>query len=40
MSDLDAKLCVANLDAYRVCRRYTNPLAMMGVKSIRVIPVF
>ena len=40
VSDLDAKPCVADLDARRFCRGYTNPLAMMGVKSIRDLPGF
>ena len=38
MSDLDAKPCVANLDAGRFCRGYTNPLAMMGVALDRYLP--
>ena len=40
VSDLDANLCVADLDARRFCRRYTDPLAMMGVKRFRVLPDF
>lgn len=40
VADLDAKPCVANLDARWFCRGYTNPLAMMGVKSFRVLPGF
>ena len=40
VSDLDAKPCVADLDARRFCRGYTNPLPMMGVKSIRDLPDF
>ena len=40
VSDLDAKPCVADLDAGRFCRGYTTPLAMMGVKSIRDLPDF
>ena len=38
MSDLDAKPCVANLDARRFCRGYTTPLAMMGVARDRYLP--
>ena len=38
MSDLDAKLCVADLDAGQFCRGYTNPLAMMGVALDRYLP--
>jgi len=30
VADLEAKPCVANLDARRFCRGYNNPLAMMG----------
>ena len=40
VSDLDAKPCVADLDARPFCRGYTNPLAMMGVKKFRVLPDF
>jgi hypothetical protein len=40
VSDLDAKPCVANLDARWFCRGYGNPLAMMGAKSIRDLPDF
>ena len=32
--------CVVELDAGRIGRWYTNPLAMMGVKSIRDLPDF
>ena len=43
MSDLDAKSCVANLDARGFCRGYTDPLAMMGCekpsKSFPTMPV-
>ena len=35
VSDLDAKPCVADLDAREVCRGYTNPLAMVGVERFR-----
>ena len=38
VSDLDAKPCVADLDARRFCRGYTNPLAMMGVALDRYLP--
>ena len=38
VSDLDAKPCVADLDAHRFCRGYTNPLAVMGVALDRVLP--
>ena len=38
MSDLDAKPCVANLDARFFARGYTNPLAMMGVALDRYLP--
>ena len=38
MSDLDAKPCVADLDAHRFCRWYTNPLAMMGAALDRYLP--
>ena len=38
VSDLDAKPCVADLDAHRFCRGYNNPLAMMGVARDRCIP--
>ena len=38
MSDLDAKTCVADLDARGFCRRYTTPLAMMGVALNRYFP--
>ena len=31
VSDLDAKPCVADLDARGFCRGYTNPRACMGV---------
>ena len=31
VSDLDAKPCVADLDAGRFCRGLNTPLAMMGV---------
>ena len=40
VADLDAKPCVADLDARGFCRGYTDPLAMMGVKSIRDLPGF
>ena len=40
VSDLDAKPCVADLDARGFCRGYGNPLAMMGVKRFRVLPSF
>ena len=35
VADLDARPCQANLDAHGFCRGYSNPLAMMGVKSFR-----
>ena len=38
VSDLDAKPCVADLDARRFCRGYTNPLAMMRVALDRYLP--
>ncbi len=38
MSDLDAKPCVADLDARRFCRGYGNPLAMMGGALDRCLP--
>ena len=38
MSDLDAKPCVADLDAREFCRGYTNPLEMMGVALDRYLP--
>ena len=38
VSDLDAKPCVADLDARRFCRGYTNPLAMMRVALNRYLP--
>ena len=38
MSDLDAKPCVADLDAGRFCGGYTDPLAMMGVALDRYLP--
>ena len=38
MSDLDAKPCVADLDAHGFCRGYNNPLAMMGVALDRYLP--
>ena len=38
VSDLDAKPCVADLDAREFCRGYTNPLAMMGVALDRYLP--
>ena len=38
MSDLDAKPCVADLDARGFCRGYTDPLAMMGVALDRYLP--
>ena len=38
MSDLDAKPCVADLDAHRFCRGYTTPLVMMGVALDRYLP--
>ena len=38
MSDLDAKPCVADLDAHCFCRGYTPPLAMMGVALDRYLP--
>ena len=40
VADLDAKPCVADLDAREFCRGYSNPLAMMGVKSICDLPGF
>jgi hypothetical protein len=40
VSDLDAKPCVADLDARGFCRGYNTPLAMMGVKRFRVLPDF
>ena len=38
VSDLDAKPCVADLDAHRFCKGYNNPLAMMGVALDRYLP--
>ena len=38
VSDLDAKPCVADLDARGFCRGYTNPLAMMEVALDRYLP--
>ena len=38
VSDLDAKPCVADLDAHGFCRGYTNSLAMMGVALDRCFP--
>ena len=38
VSDLDAKPCVADLDARGFCRVYTTPLAMMGVALNRCLP--
>ena len=38
VSDLDAKPCVADLDAGRFCRGYGKPLAMMGVALYRYLP--
>ena len=38
VSDLDAKLCVADLDARRFCGEYTNPLVMMEVALYRYLP--
>jgi len=38
VSDLEAKPCVADLDARRFCRGYSNPLAMMGVALNRYLP--
>ena len=38
MSDLDAKPCVADLDAHGFCRGDGNPLAMMGVALNRYLP--
>ena len=40
VADLDAKPCVADLDAHGFCRGYTNPLEMMGVKRFRSLPDF
>ena len=40
VSDLDTKPCVANLDARRFCRGYTNPRACMGVKRSAVYRAF
>ena len=40
VSDLDAKPCVADLDARGFGRGYTDPLAMMGADSIRYLPGF
>lgn len=37
-ADLDAKPCVADLDARWFCRGYGNPLAMMGVALDRYLP--
>jgi len=37
-ADLDAKPLVANLDARHFCRRYGNPLAMMGVALDHCLP--
>jgi len=38
VSDLDAKPCVADLDARRFCRGFNTPLAMMGVALNRYLP--
>ena len=38
MANLDAKPCVADLDARPFCRGYSNPLAMMGVALNRYLP--
>jgi len=38
VSDLDAKPCVADLDAREFCRGYTPPLVMMGVALDRYLP--
>ena len=38
VSDLDAKPCVANLDARLFCGGYTNPRAFMGVACDRYLP--
>ena len=38
VSNLDAKPCVADLDAHRFCRGYTSPLVMMGVAPRRYLP--
>jgi len=38
VSDLDAKPCVADLDAHRFCKGYNNPLAMMGVALDSYLP--
>ena len=38
MSDLDAKPCVANLDAHGLCKGYNNPQACMGVALDRCLP--
>ena len=40
VANLDVKPCVADLDAHGFCRGYNNPLAMVGVKSFRVLPDF
>ena len=40
LSQMAFLYCVADLDARGFCRGYTTPLAMMGVKSIRVLPDF
>ena len=38
VADLDAKTCVAGLDARWFCRGYTTPLAMRGVALDRCLP--
>ena len=38
MSDLDAKLCVVDLDARGFCRGGTTPLVVMGVALDRYLP--
>jgi len=38
VSDLDAKPCVADLDARWFCRGDGNPLAMMGAALDRYLP--
>ena len=38
VSDLDAKPCVADLDAGRFCRGQTNPRACMGGALDRYLP--
>jgi hypothetical protein len=38
VSDLDAKPCVADLDAHRFCGGYNTPLVMMEAALDRFLP--